>query len=245
MSVFACRAEETGVKSEHASLKEQHNSSTHIHASLFYKISGILGDRWNIFRQGENLIAELKELPKVYNMYSIDPHDARQLASEQDLEVRAAIYEKFRRNISYRIIVKDGPKLSESEVNRRLQTNKSVAEKIDKMKKEGIVPNYRMTVEDELRFQEVWKMAEEIPCGVYQNRSVYLYLTHLGAADTAASAHKDYYTAAFNIAQSLLTYKNVRFRRGLKDSRWWTAPDKDEDCAYNSLGRIKSVACPW
>lgn len=244
--VFACRSQRSSLVTDRLDRNEQRNTPPVSHSPpLFDAITTLLGDRWKVFRQNDEWIVERRKLPIFHNTCCANPHDMRLLSRTQDPEVRSLILEKYRSNISYRIVIRNGPPLGEAEVDRRLQANLSIKDKLDSLKAEGVVLSYKMPIENQTRVQEIWETAEDIPCGIYQDRSIYMYLTHFGVADTDPTSHKDYYTAALGIAQLLLPYKSVRLRRGPKDPRWWSAPDHGSNCTHNPFSPLKPVACPW
>jgi hypothetical protein len=198
-----------------------------------------LGDEWRVFRRGGDLLLERKNRPQIYNTVSADPHEAKRLARLAEPERSQAIAERFRVPSSYVILVREGPKLDQAEVERRLFANQSISAALVGLEREGTVHRFKATEESDARIRSLWAGAREIPCGTYGDRSIYMYLTNLRAAETAASVHQDYDAAVLRIVGLLTPYRHVRLRR------WGDGSDQDGRCAYNEVAAFKPIACPW
>jgi hypothetical protein len=198
-----------------------------------------LGDEWRVFRRGGDLLLERKDRPQIYNTVSADPHEAKRLAGLAEPERSKAIAERFRVPSSYFIVVREGPKLDQAEVERRLLANQSISAALVGLERAGTVHRLKATAESDARIRSIWAGAREIPGGSYRDRSIYVHVTNLRAADTAAFVHQDYDAAAHRIVGLLTPYRHVRFRR------WGDGSDQDSRCAYNEVAALKPIACPW
>jgi len=211
---------------------------------LAHLLREALGDTWRVSRRQGDLIVERRDRPEIVNKNSADPHEAKRIARLPEAERRAAIARRFRVKASYRIVVREGAKLDEAEVRRRLRANQAISRALEELEREG-VHRFKPTPESDARIQAIWETAREIPCGAHQDHSIYLYITNLRAADTDASVYADYDAAVARIVRRLSPYRSVRLRKLDRESRPARSKEGGDTCAYNEVAPLKPIACPW
>ena len=141
---------------------------------------------------------------------------------------------------SYRIVVQLAPKLSQAVVNERLVHNRKIRSDLERREASGLEPvTLKMAPKAQRHYESIWKQKLGIPCGTYRNRSVYVSITNLGAADANPIVDEQHHAAATAIVALLQPYAQVRHR---------TRRGEDQDvCAYNlypPTGRTP-ISCPW
>ncbi len=209
--------------------------------SLEERVRVTLGPDWIVSATGTAALDVVRrELPAVFNYTSRSPHEHRELARETDPVRRRALLDRWRVNIRYRIVVRVGPLLSQTVVDERLVYNRKIRGDLERAVASGLEPpTLKMAPEAQRRYEAIWKQEREIPCGTYGNRSVYVTISDLGAADASPLADEQYHAAASAIVALVQPYARVRHRtrRG----------ENQGVCAYNLYppsGRIP-FSCPW
>jgi hypothetical protein len=205
------------------------------------QVRATLGPDWVVSSTGPaELEVVQRKLPAVHNYTSRDPHEVRAILREKDPVRQQALLERWRVNIRYRIVIRLGPELSQKVVDERLVHNRKIRGDLERWEATAREPiSLKMIPKNERDYVSIWKQKRDIPCGTYGNRSVYLSITNLGAADANPIIDKQYYAAATAIVALLQPYARVRqrIRRG----------EDQNVCAYNlypPTGRTP-ISCPW
>jgi hypothetical protein len=166
------------------------------------QVRATLGPDWVVSSTGPaELEVVQRKLPAVHNYTSRDPHEVRAILREKDPVRQQALLERWRVNIRYRIVIRLGPELSQKVVDERLVHNRKIRGDLERWEATAREPiSLKMIPKNERDYVSIWKQKRDIPCGTYGNRSVYLSITNLGAADANPIIDKQYYAAATAIA---------------------------------------------